>query len=189
MSDKYIGLDYGLGKANIDIPTGIRYGVISINSLHDWIWEQLESEYGDPTCPKCDSNVTDSPHGKDYFCEHCSGTTEALAEDIDARDDLEKFTYWSDQVFGDEPLGFTLNNSKYEAHSAFDNTCLFLTKSPYYTKAVFCSPCAPGAGDLNSTTDDGVKTFCFGHNMFEGNKAPYQVYKVSDDSIVEPEKE
>lgn len=85
-----------------------------------------------------------------------------------------------------EPLGHVLvNDGSYEAESAFDGSCLFLTKSPYYTRAVFCSPCAPGAGYLDNPHDDGVKTLCFGHDMFNDCKAPYPVYRVSDDSLVE----
>jgi hypothetical protein len=91
-----------------------------------------------------------------------------------------------DESFDCEPLGWHLNTSQYEAHSAFDQTCLFLTKSPFYTLTSFCSPCAPGAGDLDTRNENGVKTLCFGHEMFDGEIAPYAVYRVSDDSLVLP---
>jgi len=58
---------------------------------------------------------------------------------------------------------------------------ILVTKSPFYTYAPFCSPCVPGAGNLDSTVpigieapydrDEqirtmstmGVKTYCFAH--------------------------
>jgi hypothetical protein len=75
-----------------------------------------------------------------------------------------------------------------------------LLRSPYYTYAQFCSPCVPGAGNLDAAVDiedtsvlqegiDGVKTYAFGHDWFEDGKAPYVVYRVDDGSIVEPEGE
>ena len=178
------GIDYGLGKANVDPDTGIRYGVISINSLHEFIHDELEPEYGDPTCPKCGDGVQESSFGKDYYCESCA----SLDEIEPTRENLEPYTFYSDECFSDECVGLTLNEvgkHQYSAHSAFDGACLFLTKSSYYTFAKFCSPCAPGAGDLDNPIEDGVKTFCFGPSMFTDDKAPYPVYRVSDDSLVE----
>lgn len=57
----------------------------------------------------------------------------------------------------------------------------FILKSPYYTYAQFCSPCAPGAGYLPSPLKDrpaGNKTYCLGHDWFEDGTAPYRVYSV-----------
>lgn len=139
------GIDYGLGKANIDSETDCRYGVISFNSLADWIYDEVEFIYPDPELDEEGNEIEDH--------------------------------------FG-EPIGQELNTKEYQAHDAFDGTCLFLVKSIYYTFTKFCSPCAPGAGDLDSPTDQGVKTLCFGHDMFENNKAPYPVYRVSDNSLV-----
>jgi len=186
------GIDYGLGKANVDKETGIRYGVIRINALHEFIHDELESDYGDPSCPKCGNSVCESGYGKDYICLYClevkHGYPESDLNEFD-KDPNQKFiaqdvTYWSDEVFSDEPMGSSISG-KYDAHSAFDSTCLFLTKSPYYTFTQFCSPCAPGAGDLDNPLENGVKTLCFGPEMFDDDKAPYPVYRVSDDSLVE----
>lgn len=189
---KYAGIDYGLGKANLDPNTGIRYGVIKISSLHEFIYDELELDYGNPTCPECGNEVIDSPHGKDYFCEHCADQKNIIDADGEVNEDLYKdalkdVTFWSDQVSPDEPLGQYIDDDTYSAHDAFDNSCLFVTRSPYYTLAEFCSPCAPGAGDLDSPNEDGIKTLCFGHEMFEDGKAPYPVYRVSDNSLVNPE--
>jgi hypothetical protein len=59
-------------------------------------------------------------------------------------------------------------------------------KSPYYSLAQFCSPCVPGAGNLESEDEDGVKTYCLSHDWFEDGKAPYKVYAVDGDYEVVP---
>ena len=45
MSTNYPGIDYGMGRANIDKETGIRFGVIHINSLAHWALDEFEPEY------------------------------------------------------------------------------------------------------------------------------------------------
>ena len=174
------GIDYGLGRTNIDVKTGIRYGVIAINSLNEWIWESLEADYGEAQCPECASTVIESEHGKDYFCWDCwdcNGSKQGHER---------LYTHWSDRCFGDEPLGHSLSENGIEAHSAFNQTCLFVTASPFYTFAAFCSPCAPGAGNLDSSCEDGAKTFCLPADYFDDERCPYPVYRVSDDSLVTP---
>lgn len=175
------GIDYGLGQTNIDKATGIRYGVIAMNGVTEAWAECSESEYGEPTCPKCSEAIgssDDAPDcpetdedwytGKDYVCFTC------------------KACYWSDVVYGDEPLGYSFSDSEYDAHCGTDGFGIFITRSPYYTLAAFCSPCAPGAGDLNTPDDAGVRTYCFDHGWFDDGKAPYRVFRVSDDSEVLP---
>ena len=60
---------------------------------------------------------------------------------------------------------------------------IFVTRSEYYTRAQFCSPCAPGACHLENPIPNGEKAFCLGPEWFSGS-APYPIYRVSDDSIV-----
>jgi hypothetical protein len=159
-------IDYGLGKTNIDTETGIRFGVQKINSLHECIHDDLEMIYPEPCCTKCGGEFTDDPD-YDYWCASC--------EDYSLESDFHDA-----ECIGSELTG------KYEAHSAFDHSCLFLTKSPYYTYANLCSPCAPGAGDLDSYTepDYGYQCYCFGPEMFDDNKAPYPIWKVADNTLV-----
>ncbi len=87
-----------------------------------------------------------------------------------------------------EPISFTFTDDGIQAEQSANDTDVFITLSPFYTFAPFCSPCAPGAGYLSGDTphdeSDGVKTYCFGHDWFDDGKAPYRVYRVSDDSEV-----
>jgi hypothetical protein len=165
----YPGIDYSLGRANVDTATGIHYGVITIDALHEDIWDELESVYSDPACANCGEQLT--------------------LPEVDAIDAGEPCPHCAAQVcrdacFADEAIGFTLTSSDYQAESAFDGTELFITRSPYYTRAQYCSPCAPGAGNLNSPCTEGPKTFCFGPEKFPNDRAPYPVYRVADDTVV-----
>lgn len=183
------GIDYGLGQTNIDKQTGIRYGVISQNEVLQAWADASEPDYGPPTCGKCGNEAVDinderipvdangdypddwDNKGNDHACLGC------------------RRSFWSDEAYGDEPNGYTLDDGEYKATSGSDGD-IFVLKSPYYTRAAFCSPCAPGACYLTQATDDGEKAYCFGHDMFwdsDSKRAPYPVYRVADDTLVEPE--
>lgn len=169
------GIDYGFGKTNIDHKTGIRYGVISQNSVGPDAIGDLEPDDGDPTCPECGGDVIESSDpgvarrpwnkGKDYACPEC------------------KKVFWSDSVFGDQPIGFGLDDGQYKLTSCLDSDLMVLD-SPYYTFAAFCSPCVPGACSLDSPCVDGDRCYALGHDWFEGGVAPYPLYRVSDGTLV-----
>jgi len=85
-----------------------------------------------------------------------------------------------------ESRGFAFVEDGYGAYQSRDDSDIFVTKSPFYTFATFCSPCAPGAGHLRNplAPDEGVKTYCFGDDWFEDESCPYTIYNVVDDAIV-----
>ena len=109
-----------------------------------------------------------------YPCNHCEEAQKS---------EEERECGWC------EAIAFKLDDDDgYVAEQSGDDTDIFIVKSPYFTYAKFCSPCAPGAGDLRSkaTEKDGVKIYCFGHDFFEEGKAPYPVYSVETGKLVEP---
>lgn len=176
------GIDYGLGQTNIDPETGMRYGVISQHSVEHW-GEESEPQYGEPACPYCGNAAQDIDHesvpdldnykgdewedsGRDYACPDC------------------KYTFESEEAYPDEPFAWTYNHDGLEAQQEGDDFDIFVTKSPYFTHAQFCSPCAPGACHLDHPMPNGAKAYCLGHDWFEGDIAPYPVYRVGDGSFV-----
>jgi len=175
------GIDYGLGRTNVDVKTGIRYGVISKHSVSQAWFDSAEPDYGEPTCPKCGNavvayeNATDEmdaweQYGRgcaDYVCESCQHILD------------------SGDCFGDEPQAGAYDGDGYNLVDCLDSDIMVLA-SPFYTFAEFCSPCVPGAGNLDSSIDDGAKTYCLGHDWFEEGKAPYLVYSVETGEIVNP---
>lgn len=176
------GIDYGMGRTNVDLETGIRYGVISQHDVMQAWADSAEPDYGEPTCPGCGDDAVEysgdthneyaapanRPHAcADYACEECKIL-------IDAQD-----------AFGGEPIGWNYIGEGYELTDCLDSD-IFVLKSPYYTFADFCSPCVPGAGNLNSDNPNGAKTYCLGHDWFGDGRAPYPVYSVENSEMVAP---
>lgn len=162
---EYVGIDYGMGQTNIDTKTGIRYGVISQHSLCGFALDDIFQHGIDPAW---DEAVADLEK------EH-SGDEEAFDE---AREDLAG--QWETSRLLYERNGYKLETTR-------DNE-LFVLISPYYTHAQFCSPCAPGAGNLNKPCGDGPQTYCLGVEFFE-EKPPYPVFSIETGLLVEAETE
>ena len=168
-----------MASMNIDRKTGIRYGVISQHSVDpEMVNEKMEGDYGAPTCPECEGTAKtydDEKHADfrpyssygltDYACETCG------------------IVLSPDQVFPEEPLGYLCSDGEYEIGDCLDSD-LIVTKSPYFTYGLFCSPCVPGAVNLDSAGEGTVKAYCLGHEWFENGKAPYTVYSVETGEIV-----
>ena len=159
----YVGIDYGRGKSNIDHTTGIRYGVINQNQVLQAWADSSEPYYGTMECAVCGEGVT----VEDDECPKCGA-------DLNSQFDFI------------EPASFVLDDGEYLAECG-DSGDVFITKSPYYTRCQFCSPCAPGAGYIMNTVEDGVKVYCFDGSFFESGIAPYPVYDVKTDEIVKGE--
>lgn len=175
------GIDYGMGLANIDIKTGIRYGVIAQNEVSQAWSDSAEPDYGEPACPKCGNAVVecgDFEGDIDAFDRECGSCSDYVCEPCQS-------VYDSSEVFGDEPQDWSYEGDGYSLGTCLDVN-VFVLASPFYTFAPFCSPCVPGAGDLDNACEDGVKTFCLGHDWFEGEKAPYPVYSVETGELVNP---
>ena len=82
-----------------------------------------------------------------------------------------------------DPINYFIDDNEYYAFSD-DYGDIMITRSPYYTKCKYCSPCAPGAGYLMDYTDEGIKAYCFGHDWFDSGKAPYKVYDVKTNKLI-----
>lgn len=179
------GIDYGMGKTNIDTATGIRYGVISFHDILQAWADSSEGYYGEPTCPKCGASVADtSGHGDDEYEQYRHGCSDYVCHTC-------KHTLDSQEVYAEEALGWSYDGDGYQAESCLDSDVI-VTLSPYYTYGPFCSPCVPGAVNLNSALpvgdkepgQIGIRAYCFGHDWFDDGKAPYRVFRVADDTEV-----
>jgi hypothetical protein len=182
----YAGIDYGLRNTNRDLETGIRFGVIPSGAVPFW-YEYSEPDYDPPACPECGGPVVeydeelhgdddfDASHGWrksrcwDYVCESC------------------EMVFECDEVCSEEPLSFDCTDPDYVAHQSGDDCDIFITKSPYFTYAQFCSPCAPGACYLLSPLfepTEGNKCYCFGRDWFEDDAAPYPIWEVATGELI-----
>ncbi len=160
------GIDYGNRKTNID-DNGLRYGVIHQNEVLQAWADDSEATYQDEiVCSHCNDMI------KYEDVEHCQSCNEDITMDIEML----------------EPDYFEYIKDGYKCHQSQDDPDIFIEKSPYFTYAQFCSPCAPGAIYLTSfisdydpvTKEENVnnKGYCFGHDWFEAGSAPYPVYCV-----------
>jgi len=162
----YQGIDYGRGQTNIDKKTGIRYGVISIHEV---------------TQAWCDSS-------EPFYLVCCPACGQELKKGFDAKRCPTCYKVFEDGDFDYIEPSYYIKSDGYVAEQGNDDSDIIIIKSPYYTLCQFCSPCAPGAGDLMNHTPDGIKAYCFGHDWFDGERAPYPVYSVKTGKLVEPKK-
>lgn len=165
-----VGIDYGMGRTNVNHKTGIRYGVISQHSCPDF-WAEAEADYGKPdaaVCPDCGAEYHRKKGyswGDNVWCRKCQKHF-----DLDLPDCCE-------------PCGFYVDDSQYQCTSCLDSDIMIIS-SPYFTYGPFCSPCVPGAVNLDSADeygpDNGAKAYCLGHDAFEHSIAPYRVWRIAD---------
>lgn len=187
----YAGINYSHNDGtNKDTKTGLRYGIIAAHTVGQAWYDKSEPMYGTPHCPECLSDIgsysyieisLDEPDNipqyndcgdKNYYCPHC------------------KHYIDDEYCYPDEPLGFEYLGDGYELKQIHDDSDIFVLKSPYYTYAQFCSPCAPGACHLESPLAPGHednKCYCLGHDWFENEQAPYLVYSVETNKPILPE--
>lgn len=164
------GIDYGRGtNVNRDPETGIRYGIIPLHRLGEFAIESFEAEYAH-VCPACGeeweaADYADAPPNK-AWCAHC---------DTLVREDV---------CYSEDPIGHSLVDP--EASGMLDSgNDVWIFKSPYYTRAAFCSPCAPGACYLTSPCEDGERAYCLGPEWFDAdNPMPYDCWRVDTDEPV-----
>lgn len=181
----YAGIDYGLGKSNVDNETGIRFGVISQHSPSP---EATDDIYNgrNLSFEHYQNQVKANLRAAlgDYFSAF-KGIRDESRLDVAVRDCFEAIeqdiadNYQSDNdAYRYESDGYIIETS---------SLGLYVIKSPYYTFAQFCSPCCPGAGNLDTPCADGPKTYCLGHDWFDDSKAPYPVYSVATGEPVNPQ--
>lgn len=170
------GIDYGMGRTNIDPKTGIRFGTVHQNEMGDGFFDSVEQEY-DPVCPECVTDLTDEdldavdPKGP---CPHCE-------EEI-RRDDC----------FPEEPSRSVIKEDGIEA-TIDSQGDIIITKSPFYTHGTFCSPCFPGGVSVGAeyctNDEERPRGYClpFGWFREENRPKPGTIFRVKDGSVVKEE--
>ena len=163
----YYGIDYGLGKSNINKKTKIRYGVIPFHEVLQAWADSSEPFY-------------------EYFCPYCGGYLKKGQDAKRCPVCYKKINPDTDFDFI-EPSSFYYKEDDYILEQGFNDTDIFILKSPFYTYAQFCSPCAPGACYLINYTDknDNNKCYCLGPDWFDDSKTPYPVYSVKTNKLIE----
>lgn len=133
---------------NVNPDTGVRYGIISAQSLHDEIiddiyregvdvhWEQARKELEQRIRNDCDDD-------------------EIVDEIVD-----EACEAMSDKWYDDEPVyEFVIDGVKGRTTWLGGALLVWVFESPFVTKANLCSPCVPNCGDLDSLDENGQECY------------------------------
>jgi len=166
---------------NYDEKTGISFGVISQNSIN---LQSVDSWYDN-------DSVYD-----DYVTELEESVKNGDITDEEMEDNLQNYD-------NDYHHYYVVDDDGIDAEYFSDLNSWYITRSPYYTFTKQCSPCCPGAGDLDSpiTLDDiecktpnfynvfspdgHKKAYCLPKEYFdEYAEIPYRVFRVEDDQEV-----
>lgn len=191
------GINYGF-ITNCDLETGIRFGVMPQSYVLQAWADSSEGDYGDPTCPRCGSLAAEIADDEVYEQDWYDSTA-------DYHCPCCKYCFWSEDAFGDEPLGFEYHDEEYRCYAGEDGD-IFIIKSPYYTYAQFASPCAPGACYLPNTfgnrrhcslSGDAYRqaaeafgfprVYCFGFDWLDDDNdeiTPYRIFRVDNDEEI-----
>jgi len=173
----YAGIDYGsMSRRNRDSNTGIRYGLIGQNSV-------------------CSDAVNDIVmNGEDmghtsYREEKIEEIARAIAGAIDG--DHKDYLEMAGEIFDESSAAeFFESEGPWEYEDGEGSYMLsgsevWVFKSIYYTHAQYCSPCMPGAANLDSSCENGPKAYCLGPDWFdEYNPCPYPIFRVEDDELI-----
>jgi hypothetical protein len=184
--------------SNFNETVGIRYGVISPHSISPWSLDEIYQNGTDPIYEELKNDLID-PIRK--HLNNFGFSVGQIDEVLDPLIDNFNESYESD---GSGIMDYS--DKEYDLHVSGDNFGIFVMKSPYYTWCKPCSPCAPGAGDLDNPADTHTfmiegdkqvdypghseKTLCLGPEWFDkeeseySKKIPYRVFRVDNDQEV-----
>lgn len=135
-------------QPNVNPETGVRYGIISANSLNPDVIHEIQSYGRDLYFEAACDDIR-----REVGCEDLSA--DEAEQEIERR--IESLGYsW----YHDEPV---------HAHVMDGVTCqttwlggallVWIFESPKRTKAKLCSPCVPNCGDLDNVSEDGVECY------------------------------
>lgn len=172
---------------NFDEKTGIRYGVISPHSVGQWAMERI---YDHGTDPHYEYSKNEILRDLRAFCDDHNISFDRIDPDPFMDEYLENYESPDGQM--------DYSDNDYDLHVSGDNFGIFVLRSPYYTYCRDCSPCAPGAGDLNNPLDPNEheimegyhRALCLGPEWFDkpgdeyARVIQYRVFRVDNDQEV-----
>jgi hypothetical protein len=190
----YPGIDYTpIGdKTNRDVETGIRYGIISERSLgHVSFTDDNVRSNGD--------NLTRQSAVEEVKVALWNAVSDWVYER--RKDEVMSDLFYAIEEHFNDRYEENEDTYRYEKDGYIIQTAsnmeLFVIRSPYYTYAQFCSPCVPGAGNLDCVFQHGAapglegedyaeaaekcgfpKVYCLGPEWFDDEKAPYPLFQV-----------
>jgi len=128
----------GTGLVNCDTETGTPYGVVSMNALEDWVFDEF-------------FNAGENLTARSAFEE--SG--------IDPDDDGAVQEFWDYYECDEEEYALDLPDEGLHLGLSYlgGAPLVWVYKSPHVAFCRPCSPCVPGAGDLDSKVEPGMRCY------------------------------
>jgi hypothetical protein len=132
---------------NTNPETGIRYGVVSLHSLEDWVWDEFFQSGTNLTYQAC--------------------LEEWRSENPDADEDE-----FNDSYEGEEECYELVTSEGLKLGLSYLGGAglVWVYESPHKTTARLCSPCCPNAGDLDNRTPGGVECYTLPEDWFRSNE-------------------
>ena len=132
---------------NINPQTGIRYGVVALHSLAEWVYDEFFY------------------HGRNITQEAIE--QEAIATgDLDPEDEQAVQDFWDGYAVEEEEFELERDGLKLLLSYLGGAPLVWVCESPVTTHARPCSPCVPGAGNLDSLDPDGVECYTLPSEWF-----------------------
>lgn len=181
MKTDYAGINYALGTdTNRNPETGIRYGIISLESLHDYAFEDLATHGEDTDFNAYVQEIrTTARDAIESALSDYPGRLRTIVADAAADAAEENCGEYYEQT-SDYPR-YRYEYDGYILHTTGDGQ-VFVIRSPFTTHAQFCSPCVSGAGNLDSPCDSGPECYCFGPEWFDDeHPMPYVATRIEDE--------
>jgi hypothetical protein len=130
---------------NTDPKTGIKYGVVSMNALEDWVFDEFFY------------------NGRNLTYEAAVEEFEAEFEDEHGRPpDDEDHQEWADYYEPqEEQYDLEVPDEGLQLHLSYlgGAPLVWVIKSPFVTRTRECSPCVPQGGDLEAKDEQGFDTY------------------------------
>jgi len=168
----------------MNLETGIHYGVIPKNDLFNCAEEFFNN-----------AEDIDYTNNLKEIKENIKASIEDFMFDDNVKEILELIEeHFNENYQGDCAL-MRYERDGFIIEASNDDCDLFIIKSPFYTLAPPCSPCAPGAGYLRDGIKEdeldengevkvgsgGIETYCLPEDWFsEENPCPYKYWEVKE---------
>ncbi len=184
----YAGIDYACGQpVNRNAQTGLRFGVIHSNKISPEAFDGIVQNGTDVDFETYQDDIRKAVKSalesalEDYIGSHDIAAVVEAAQDAALENCGDRYES------GGDCTRYNYDSDGYKIQTASDGD-MFITESPFFTYAQFCSPCAPGACYLANPLESPVeanKCYCLGKDWFdEFNPCPYPVYSVATGQLV-----
>jgi len=166
---------------NTNPDTGYSYGVISCNSLGDWIWDEIDQM----SCPGDDEayaefmrdratelidkgEITyedlDCPEGEESYAL-ADMTDMAVTDLVDSIDPGAGQSFWDGYEIGTSRRFGEIDGVKVSVAELGGALNLWVEESPHIGWFRECSPCIPNAADLDSPCQEGDRGAIQGYDV------------------------